>query len=53
MMLEETVWAYIKDLIIRLSDVLCYKIEPDVLFRFFDIIEDTIIKHTCLVSAKL
>ena len=53
MMLAETVWAYVKELIIRSSDVLCYKIEPDVLLNFFDIIEDTIIRHTRLVSAKL
>ena len=52
-MLAETVWAYVKELIIRSSDVLCYKIEPDLLFHFFDIIEDTIIKQTYLVSAKL
>ena len=53
MMLAETVWAYVKELIIRSSDILCYKIEPDVLFNFFDIIEDAIIRHTRLVSAKL
>jgi len=53
MMLAETVWAYVKELIIRSSDVLCYRIEPDadVLFHFFDIIEDTIIRQTRLVSA--
>jgi hypothetical protein len=52
-MLAETVWAYVKELIIRSSDVLCYKIEPNLLFHFFDIIEDTIIRQTHLVSAKL
>ena len=30
-MLAETVWAYVKELIIRSSDVLCYRIQPDVL----------------------
>ncbi len=53
MMLAETVWAYLKELIIRSSDVLCYRIEPDVLFHFFDIIEDSIIRQTRFVSAKL
>jgi hypothetical protein len=52
-MLAETVWAYVKELIIRSSDVLCYKIEPNLLFHLFDIIEDTIIRQTHLVSAKL
>ncbi len=49
-MLAETVWTYVKELIIRSSDVLCYKIEPDVLFHFFDIIEDTIISQTRLLT---
>jgi hypothetical protein len=53
LMLAETVWAYVKELIIRSSDVLCYKIEPDLLFHFFDIIEDTILRQTRLTSAKL
>ena len=53
MMLAEIVWAYVKELIIRSSDVLCYRIEPDVLFHFFDIIEDSIIRQTRFVSAKL
>ena len=53
LMMAETVWVYVKELIFRSSDVLCHKIEPDLLFHFFDIIEDTIIKNTRLVSAKL
>lgn len=53
LMLAETVWTYVKELIVRSSDVLCYKIEPDLLFHFFDIIEDTIINQTRLVTAKL
>jgi hypothetical protein len=34
-------------------DVLCYKIEPDTLLHFIDIIEDTIIRQTRIASAKL
>ena len=33
-MLAETVWMYVKELIVRSSDVLCFKIEPDLLFHF-------------------
>ncbi len=34
----EAVWTYVKELILRSSNVLCHKIEPDMLFNFFDII---------------
>lgn len=53
LMLAETVWAYVKELIVKSSDVLCYKIEPDTFFHFIDIIENTIIQQTRLASAKL
>jgi hypothetical protein len=53
LMMAQTLWTNVKELIIRSSDVLCYKIEPDILFHLFDIIEDTIIKQTRLASAKL
>jgi len=46
-------WTYVKELIVRSSDVVCFKIEPDLLFHFFDIIEDTIINQTRLITAKL
>jgi IS4 transposase len=41
LMMAQSLWANVKELIIRSSDVLCYKIEPDTLFHFIDIIEDT------------
>jgi hypothetical protein len=51
--MAQSLWAFVKELIIRSSDVLCYKIEPDTLFDFIDIIEDTIIGQTRIASAKL
>jgi hypothetical protein len=53
LMMAQTLWTNVKELIIRSSDVFCYKIEPDILLHFIDIIEDTIIKQTRLASAKL
>ncbi len=53
LMMAQSLWANVKELIIRSSDVLCYKIEPDILFNCIDIIEDTIIRQTRLASAKL
>jgi len=53
LMMAQALWTNVKELIIRSSDVLCYKIEPDILFYFIDIIEDTITKQTRLASAKL
>jgi hypothetical protein len=53
LMMAQSLWANVKELIIRSSDVLCYKIEPDTLLHFIDIIEDTIIRQTRLASAKL
>lgn len=51
--MAQSLWANVKELIIRSSDVLCYKIEPNTLFHFIDIIEDTIIRQTRIASAKL
>ena len=53
LMLAQSLWANVKELIIRSIDVLCYKIEPDILFNCIDIIEDTIIRQMRLASAKL
>ncbi len=53
LMMAQSIWANVKELIIRSSDVLCYKIEPDILFHFIDIIEDTIIRQMRIASAKL
>ena len=51
--MAQSLWAFVKELIIRSSDVLCHRIEPDTLFHFVDIIEDTIIGQTRIASAKL
>lgn len=53
LVMAQALWANVKELIIRSSDVLCYKIEPDLLLHFIDIIEDTLIRHTRIASAKL
>ena len=53
LLMAQALWANVKELIIRSSDVLCYKIEPDTLFHFIDIIEDAIIRQMNLASAKL
>jgi hypothetical protein len=49
----EKLWAYIKELIIRSSHVICYKIEPDIVLHLLDMIEDTIVKPINLSTAKL
>ena len=36
LMMAQWLWANVKELIIRSSDVLCYKIEPDILFHFIE-----------------
>lgn len=53
LLMAQALWANVKELIIRSSDILCYKIEPDTLFHFIDIIEDAIIRQTRIASAKL
>ena len=49
----EKLRAYIKELIIRSSHVICYKIEPDIVLHLLDMIEDTIVKPINLSTAKL
>ncbi len=53
LIVAEKLWANIKELIIRSSHIVCYKIEPDIILHLIDIVEDTILKQTHLVSAKL
>jgi len=52
-MLSRAVWANVKELIARSSEVLSYRIEPDLMFHFLDIIEDLIVGQTRWVTAKL
>jgi len=53
LVMAQSLWENVKELITRSSDVLCHKIEPDTLFHFIDIIENTIIRHMRIASAKL
>ena len=52
-MIAQSLWVNIKELIVRSSVALCYKIEPEIMFHFIDIIEDTIISQMRIASAKL
>lgn len=51
--MAEKLWAYIKELIIRSSHVISYKIEPDIVLHLLDMIEDSILKPINLSTAKL
>ena len=51
--MAKKLWAYIKELIIRSSHVISYKIEPDIVLHLLDLIEDSIIKPINLSTAKL
>ncbi|MFH2065028.1 MAG: hypothetical protein ABIK15_07515 [Pseudomonadota bacterium] len=51
--MAEKMWAYVKELIIRSSHILCYKIEPDFLLHLLDITEDSLLHSGSIVTAKL
>ena len=51
--MAEKLWAHIKELIIRSSHVICYKIEPDIVLHLLEIIEDNIIAPAKSLTAKL
>ena len=48
----EKIWKNVKELIVRSSHIISYKIEPDIILHFIDIIEETIINQTRFVPAK-
>ena len=52
-MFSRAVWDRVKELIFKSSDILSYRIEPDLLFHFIDIIEDLIAKQSRWGTAKL
>jgi hypothetical protein len=52
-MFSRTIWTHVKELIAKSSDILSYRIEPDLMFHFIDIIEDLIINQARLSTAKL
>jgi len=52
-LLSDKLWASVKELLIRSSHIICYKIEPDIILHLLDIVEDNIIGKTRLLTAKL
>jgi IS4 transposase len=52
-MFSRTIWTHVKELIAKSSDVLSYRIEPDLMFHFIDIIEDLIVNQARMATAKL
>ena len=52
-MFSRTIWAQVKELIVKSTGVLSYQIEPDLMLHFIDIIEDLIINQARLATAKL
>ena len=52
-MFSRAVWDRVKELIFKSSDILSYRIEPDLLFHFIDIIEDLIAEQSRWDTAKL
>lgn len=51
--MAEKMWAYVKELIVRSSHILCYKIEPDIVLHLLDIAEDSLFNPGNLGTAKL
>jgi hypothetical protein len=49
----EKIWAYVKELIIKSSQIICYNIEPDVILHLIEIVEKNITSQTRLLTAKL
>jgi hypothetical protein len=52
LMFAQSIWTHVKELIIKSSDILSYKIDLDILFHVIDIIEDTITKRMPSLTAK-
>lgn len=46
-------WSDFKELLLTSTHVICHKIEPDILFYMIDLMENTIVQHVKLSSAKL
>jgi hypothetical protein len=53
LLVADKLWASVKELLIRSSHIICYKIEPDIILHLLDIVEDNIIGQTRLLTAKL
>jgi hypothetical protein len=52
LMFAQSIWTHVKELIIKSSDILSYKIDLDILFHVIDIIEDTTVKQIPNLTAK-
>ena len=52
LMFAQAIWANVKELIIKSSDILSYKIDLDTLFHVIDIIENTITTKLPKLTAK-
>ena len=53
LVMMETMWGYIKDILILSSDLLLGEIEPDRFLHFLDIVEDAILMQVQGATAKL
>ena len=51
--MAEKKWSYVKELIIRSSQMLCHEIEPDIVLHLIDITENNILNQGSFVTAKL
>jgi len=53
LIMMETMWGYIKDILILSSHLLFVEIEPDLFLHFLDIVEDAILMQAQGATAKL
>jgi hypothetical protein len=49
----EKIWAYVKELIIKSSQIICFKIEPGLILHLIEIVEKNIVSQAQLTTAKL
>jgi len=51
--MAEKMWSYVKELIIKSSQILCHEIDPDTVMHIIDITENYILAQGSFVTAKL
>lgn len=51
--MAEKMWAYVKELIIQSSEILCHEIEPDIVLHLIDVTENSILNQGAFAPAKL
>ena len=49
----EKIWNHIKELMITSSDLICHKINSDIMFHLLDIVEEAIVSQIQFLPAKL